>query len=107
MRWKSHVRFGGRAAETHQPKGWQGAAVRPLHRAPDRRGQLYLCAVKDACSNRIVGYSMDARMTAQLAVDAINNAAALRRHRPVATVVPPRPGRQGLRHSLSYLVTRH
>ena len=39
MRWKSHVRFGGRAAETHQPKDWQGAAVRPLHRAPDRRGQ--------------------------------------------------------------------
>ena len=31
MRWKSHVRFGGRAGETHQPKGWQGAPVRPLH----------------------------------------------------------------------------
>jgi hypothetical protein len=31
MRWKSHVRFGGRARETHQPKGWQGALVRPLH----------------------------------------------------------------------------
>ena len=26
-----HVRFGGRAAETHQPQDWQGAAVRPLH----------------------------------------------------------------------------
>ena len=34
MRWKSHVRFGGRARETHQPKGWQGALVRPLHRDP-------------------------------------------------------------------------
>lgn len=30
MRWKSHVRFGGRAGETHQPRGWQGAPVRPL-----------------------------------------------------------------------------
>ena len=30
MRWKSHVRFGGRAGETHHPKGWQGAPVRPL-----------------------------------------------------------------------------
>ena len=29
MRWKSHVRFGGRARETHQSKGWQGALVRP------------------------------------------------------------------------------
>ena len=28
MRWKSHVRFGGRAGETHPPKGRQGAPVR-------------------------------------------------------------------------------
>ena len=26
MRWKSHVRFGGRAGETHQPKDWQGGS---------------------------------------------------------------------------------
>jgi putative transposase len=59
----------------------------PYTEHPTGEGTLYRCAVKDACSNRIVGYSMDARMTAQLAVDAINNAAALRRHRPVPTVV--------------------
>lgn len=41
-------------------------------------GKLYLCAVKDACSKRIVGYSIDARMTASLAVNALNNALALR-----------------------------
>ncbi|SHF00892.1 Transposase, partial [Ferrithrix thermotolerans DSM 19514] len=29
MRWKSHVRFGGRTRETHQRKRWQGALVRP------------------------------------------------------------------------------
>ena len=28
MRWKPHVRFGGRAGETHPPKGGQGAPVR-------------------------------------------------------------------------------
>jgi transposase len=28
MRWKPHVRFGGRAGETHPPKGRQGAPVR-------------------------------------------------------------------------------
>ncbi len=28
-----HVRFGGRAAETHRPRGWQGAAVRPYSSA--------------------------------------------------------------------------
>jgi putative transposase len=41
-------------------------------------GKLYLCAFKDVYSNRIVGYSMDARMTAQLAVSALRNAIALR-----------------------------
>jgi putative transposase len=41
---------------------------------PTGEGKLYLCAVKDACSTRIVGYSMDARMPAALAVDALNNA---------------------------------
>ena len=32
-------------------------------------GKLYLCAVKDVYSNRIVGYSIDSRMKARLAVD--------------------------------------
>jgi putative transposase len=41
---------------------------------PTGEGKLYLCAVKDACSTRIVGYSMDAHMPAALAVDALKNA---------------------------------
>ena len=41
-------------------------------------GKLYLCAIKDVFSNRIVGYSIDMRMKARLAVAAINNAAARR-----------------------------
>nr|WP_219105605.1 DDE-type integrase/transposase/recombinase [Austwickia sp. TVS 96-490-7B] len=40
--------------------------------------KLYLCAVKDVCSNRIVGYSMDSRMKARLAVNALDNAVARR-----------------------------
>lgn len=47
---------------------------------PTGEGKLYLCAIKDACSRRIVGYSIDSRMTAQLAVNALNNALALRGH---------------------------
>ncbi len=31
MRWKPHVRFGGRAEETDQPKGWHRASVRSNH----------------------------------------------------------------------------
>jgi transposase InsO family protein len=45
---------------------------------PTAEGKLYLCAVKDACSKRIVGYSIGARMTSDLAVDALTNALALR-----------------------------
>lgn len=43
-----------------------------------REGKLYLCAVKDVFSNRIVGHSIDIRMKSSLAVSAIRNAIALR-----------------------------
>ena len=52
---------------------------------PTAEGKLYLCAIKDVYSNRITGYSMDSRMTAQLAVAALHNAIALRS--PAGTVV--------------------
>jgi putative transposase len=41
-------------------------------------GKLYLCAIKDVCSNRIVGYSISDRMKASLAVDALASAVARR-----------------------------
>ena len=43
-----------------------------------RQGKLYLCAIKDVFSNRIVGYSIDSRMKSRLAVAALNNAVARR-----------------------------
>jgi len=43
-----------------------------------REGKLYLCAVKDVFSRRIVGYSISDRMKAKIAVDAVNNAVARR-----------------------------
>ena len=41
-------------------------------------GKLYLCAIKDAWSNRIVGYSIDSRMKSRHAVAERDNAAARR-----------------------------
>ena len=41
-------------------------------------GKLYLCAIKDVFSGRIVGYSISDRMKARLAVDAVNSAVARR-----------------------------
>jgi transposase InsO family protein len=43
-----------------------------------REGKLYLCAIKDVYSNRIVGYSIDSRMKSRIAVAALNNAVARR-----------------------------
>jgi len=45
---------------------------------PTGEGKLYLCAVKDVYSNKIVGYSIDSRMKSSLAASAIRNAIALR-----------------------------
>ena len=55
-------------------------------------GKLYLCAVKDVFSGRIVGYSIDDRMKASLAVAAMRNAISLRD--PLATVVHSDRGSQ-------------
>ena len=52
---------------------------------PTLEGKLYLCSIKDCCSNRIVGYAIDERMTAQLAVNALRSAIA--RRRPADTVI--------------------
>ncbi len=70
-------------------------------------GKLYLCAIKDAFSNRIVGYSIDERMKASIAVAALRNAIGIRR--PVGTVVHSDRGSQtGLnrwsQHRLVWLV---
>jgi putative transposase len=45
---------------------------------PTREGKLYLCAIKDVFSNRIVGYCMDSRMKSRLATTALNHAVARR-----------------------------
>lgn len=45
---------------------------------PTSEGKLYICAVKDVWSNRIVGHSIAERMTSQLAVDAVESAVARR-----------------------------
>jgi len=52
---------------------------------PTAEGKLYCCAIKDLFSNRIVGYAIDERMTAQLAVTALRTAVA--RRQPTGVVV--------------------
>ena len=52
---------------------------------PTVEGKLYCCSIKDVFSNRIVGYAIDERMTAKLAVSALRSAIA--RRQPNGTVI--------------------
>lgn len=95
--WSVHARRRGRHRKPGPPVhddlvGREFIAERPnllwftdITEHPTHEGKLYLCAVKDACSKRIVGYSIAARMTSQLAVDALRNAITLRA--PDATTI--------------------
>jgi transposase InsO family protein len=51
-------------------------------------GKLYLCAVKDVFSNRIVGYSIDSQMKSRLATQALASAVARRITSPAAYFTP-------------------
>jgi transposase InsO family protein len=52
---------------------------------PTGEGKLYVCAVKDVCSRRIVGWAIGERMTSELADTALRTAIA--RRRPTGTVI--------------------
>ncbi len=59
---------------------------------PTGEGKVYLCAVKDVWSNRIVGYSINERMTSELAVSALRM--AIQRRSPTGTTVHSDRGSQ-------------
>lgn len=65
----------------------------PYTEHPTAEGKVYLCAIKDACSNRIVGYAIGPRMTARLAVAALL-LASVRRNPPPGVIVHSDRGSQ-------------
>lgn len=60
---------------------------------PTSEGFSYLCAFKDLCSRRIVGWAMSQKIDAQLAISAFNQAVALREP-PVGLIVHSDRGSQ-------------
>ncbi len=70
---------------------------------PTDEGKVYICALKDAWSNRIVGYSIDDRMTASLAARALDNAVAIRRTCAGTIVHSDRGGQGGIKWSSQHL----
>lgn len=73
---------------------------------PTGEGKLYLCAIKDVSSNRIVGYSMSDRMTARLAVTALDSAVA-RRGDVAGCILHSDRGSQFRSRKLQQALTRH
>lgn len=70
-----HVRFGGRPAETHQFKDWQGAADRPYTYVRTTSGFCYTAFVTDVFSRKIVGWSTRSTMrTEDLPLEALEHA---------------------------------
>ena len=70
-------------------------------------GKLYLCAIKDVFSNRIVGYSISDRMKARLAVDAVESAVARRDGDVAGCVLHSDRGSQFRSRKLQRALTRH
>jgi putative transposase len=71
-----------------------------------RQGKVYLCAIKDVWSNRIVGYSMSEQMTSHLAVAALTDAVG-RRGTVAGCIVHSDRGSQFRSRKFSAELTRH
>jgi transposase InsO family protein len=73
---------------------------------PTAEGKVYLCAIKDVFSNRIVGYSISDRMTSQIAAEAL--VSAVQRRRDVAgCVVHSDRGSQFRSRKVARVLARH
>jgi putative transposase len=68
-------------------------------------GKLYLCAIKDVFSRRIVGYSIDTRMKSRLAVTAPNDAVARRGHVDGCILHGDRGSQGGFNRSSQHLLS--
>ncbi len=85
--WSTIVRKGRKSGKSPGPAVHDDLVMRHFHAEqpdtvwltditehPTAEGNLYLCAIKDVCSRRIVGYAIGPRMTADLAADALRTA---------------------------------
>jgi transposase InsO family protein len=72
-----------------------------------REGKLYLAAIKDVYSNRIVGWSIDSRMKARLVVSAIEMAVARRDGDVAGCILHSDRGSQFRARKVHRALTRH
>ncbi len=74
----AHIDEKGRTRHSFEADGPDRLWLTDITEHKTGEGKLYMCAIKDAYSGRIVGYSIGSRMKARLAVRALENAVAMR-----------------------------
>jgi transposase InsO family protein len=62
---------------------------------PTGQGWIYLCAVRDGCSRRVIGWAMADHLRTELVTAALNMAVAFRGLRPPSVVFHADRGTQG------------
>ena len=92
MRRESHVRFGGRAGETHRSKDDRALRSDPYTEHRTREGKVYCAVVLDVFSRRVVGWSIDSSPTSNLVTSALGMAIDSRS--PAGTVIHSDQGAQ-------------
>jgi len=79
MRWKPHVRFGGRAGETTSRKTGRALRPDPYTYVPTWSGFVYAAFIIDVFSRLVVGWRVTASMTTEMVTDALEMAVWNRR----------------------------
>jgi transposase InsO family protein len=80
MRWKSHVRFGGRARETPSRKADRAPWSDPYTYCRTFAGWVYAAFVIDVFSRQVVGWQLSKSLRTDLALDALEMGIWTRQH---------------------------
>ena len=86
-----HVRFGGRAAKTTGRKAGGALLPDPCTYLATGEGRLYLCAIRDGCSRRVLGWTVEDHMRTDLVEAALRRVVTLRGELPGQVIFPRRP----------------
>jgi putative transposase len=70
-------------------------------------GEAYLCAIRDACSSKVLGYSLATHMRAELVLDALEGAVAARASHVEGTILHTDRGSQFTDHRVVAACTSH
>jgi len=107
MRGEVHVRFGGRAGETHRAKADRALRSDPYTEIKTWEGKLYLATVIDLYSRRLIGFAIAEHCKASLVCDALRMAIATRGGQIAGVIMHTDPGSQYTAASFVEMCRKH